>query len=68
MKEKRYLSEGELNVIRFEEDMLKGNINRMCVSDDSEELMNMYAHAINRLKRIYNICWGKYLHETESED
>lgn len=36
-----------------EADMLKGNINRMMVTDDKNELMNMYSFALRRLEKIY---------------
>ena len=35
-----------------ETDMLRGNINRMCVTDDKDELDSMYQWALFRLKRI----------------
>lgn len=35
-------------------DMLKGNINRMMVTDDSKELEYMYNYALRRFNRIYN--------------
>lgn len=36
-----------------EADMLQGNINRMIVTDDTEELLNMYMWAERRLHTIY---------------
>ena len=33
-------------------DMLTGNINRMMVTDDQNELFQMYAHACRNLSRI----------------
>ena len=36
-----------------EADMLQGNINRMVVTDDNEELLRMYAFALERLGKIY---------------
>lgn len=36
-----------------EADSLKGNINRMMVTNDSFELLNMYAFALERLSKIY---------------
>lgn len=36
-----------------EADMLKGNINRMMVTDDKNELINMYSFALRRLEKIY---------------
>ena len=49
-----------------EMDMLKGNINRMCVTDDQEELFKMYAFACLRLNKIYNLNSEK-LRERYSE-
>lgn len=49
-----------------EADMLKGNINRMMVTDDKNELLNMYSFALRRLEKIYRervyVLW-----EVESE-
>jgi hypothetical protein len=39
--------------VRNESDMLKGNINRMCITDDIEEINRMYEVAKNRLRIIY---------------
>lgn len=35
-------------------DMLKGNINRICVSDDIEEIESMYKFALMRLEKIHD--------------
>ena len=40
------------NKLDNELDMLKGNINRMCVTDSRDELMTMYAWANKRLNSI----------------
>ena len=49
-----------------EADMLKGNINRMMVTNDKTELLRMYAFALERLGKIYRersyVLW-----EIESE-
>ena len=49
-----------------EADMLQGNINRMMVTDDKNELINMYSFALRRLEKIYRervyVLW-----EVESE-
>lgn len=68
MKKKRYLTSEELNKINIEQDMLKGNINRMCVSDDDNELRRMYFYAQLRIKNIFNICMNKYIDEERSEN
>ena len=36
-----------------EADMLQGNINRIMVTDDKDELLKMYAFALERLGKIY---------------
>ena len=38
-------------------DMLRGNINRICVSNDVEEISQMYHYALTRLEEImkYNV-------------
>lgn len=40
-----------------EVDMLRGNINRICVSDNVEEISQMYHFALTRLEEImkYNV-------------
>ena len=50
----RRLTKDELQKIQIEEDMLKGNINRMCVTDELGELESMRNYAISRINRIYN--------------
>lgn len=46
-----------------EADTLKGNINRMMVTDDKDELLNMYTTALGRLEKIFkervSEIWGK---------
>lgn len=44
----------ERNELMNECDMLQGNINRMMVTDDHEELLTMFAYAH---KRLGNIFW-----------
>ena len=69
MKEKRYLTDNELNRIRNEKDMLNGNINRMCVVDDSDELLKMYHFANLRIKTIFETCLDKFIEaDKESEE
>ena len=38
----------------IEVEMLKGNINRMCITDDVEELKTMFDFAVERLINIRN--------------
>lgn len=42
----------EMNFVR---DMLEGNLNRMSVTDDMEELEDMYSFAKKRIEKIYTI-------------
>ena len=49
------LTSEQLRKIYNEEDMLKGNINRMCIIDDFVELKSMYGWAIQRLQTIMQI-------------
>lgn len=49
----RTLTKEELQNIDHDEDMLKGCINRMCVTNDSLEFNAMYESA---QRRLLNIC------------
>lgn len=40
--------------IEIETDLLKGNINRMCVTDDRQELYIMYSFAKKRIDNLFN--------------
>ena len=44
--------------LMIECDMLQGNINRMMVTDDAEELLRMFAFAH---KRLGNIFWANQI-------
>ena len=48
-----------IKLLNNEVDMLKGNINRMCVTFDLDELDKMYEFALKRLKSIY--IYNKHL-------
>lgn len=39
--------------LMIEADMLEGNINRMMVTDDKNELMDMYVFVLRRLEKIF---------------
>lgn len=47
-----------------EADMLKGNINRMCVTTDDEELDVMYTFAKLRLEEIYEYNKNRFENKT----
>ena len=59
----RHLTSDELWKIRTEEDLLKGNINRMCVTEDLSELDDMFNRAVNRLKTIYDLNYKRISEE-----
>lgn len=44
------MTQQEMNI---EYDSLKGNINRMCVTDNLSEMIDMYEYAQERLDKIY---------------
>lgn len=50
-----------------EKDMLYGNINRMCVSDDAKEILNMYNFACKRLERIYHYNYDRIHDQREQK-
>lgn len=52
MIEKQQINK-ELN---WEYDTLRGNINRMILTDDKQELKDMYEWAKRKIDNIYNFC------------
>ena len=64
----RKLTNGELQKIYNEEDMLKGCINRMCVTKDMMEFNAMYKSAIDRINRLTNICVKRFLETVEDKE
>lgn len=64
----RYLTDAELDRIRNEKDMLRGNLNRMCVADDIDELIKMYHYAESRIQTIFDICIDRFIDDKESEE
>lgn len=65
MKEIRSLTKDELQKIYIQEDLLKGNISRMCVTDSLKELFSMYDFALKRISTIYNINLEKFISNSE---
>lgn len=61
----RKQTNNDLRTIHIEKDMLEGNINRMCVTDDMNELLSMKNFAIRRIERIFQVNYERL---TESED
>lgn len=45
--------------VHNESDMLQGEINRMFVTDEMEELVRMYVFAQKRLERIYEYHYAR---------
>lgn len=60
----RKQTEDDLKKIYQNEDALKGNISRMCLTDNHKELSSEYYYAIQRLSDIYMV---NYKRLTESE-
>lgn len=60
----RYLTEQERRCIENEFDMLKGNINRMCVTDDLEELYKQSDFARHRILKIEKIAKSRFTDQT----
>ena len=54
----------DLDQIYNSENMLKGCINRMCVTDDIVEFSRMYNSAISHLSNIFKVNYNR-LTETE---
>lgn len=55
----RAQTDNDLRIIHNEKDMLEGNINRMCVTDDCSELLAMRDFAIRRIKHIYQVNYER---------
>lgn len=60
----RYLTEQERRCIENEFDMLKGNINRMCVTDDIKEFYKQVDFAVRRIFKIENIGISRFTDQT----
>lgn len=54
----------EMNI---EYDNLKGNINRMCVTDNLSEMIDMYEYAQKRLDKIYQYNKNRLLNKEDHE-
>lgn len=48
-----------LQEARNEYDMLKGNVNRMFLTEEVAELVKMYEYAQKRLEKIYEYHYGR---------
>ena len=63
----RKQTQDDLNKIDEQMDLLNGNINRMCVTDDMMELQRMFDYARIRLNNIHSINF-KRLKEGEADE
>ena len=50
-----------------ERDMLDGNLNRMFVSDDIDEIIKMYIYAKFRINLIYQYCLKMYEERSKND-
>lgn len=62
-----YLTGQERRYIEYEIDMLKGNIYRMCVTDDIEDLYKQADFARHRILKIENIAKNRFIDQTQEE-
>lgn len=63
----RKQTNNDLRTIYNEKDMLEGNINRMCVTDDMDELLSMKNFAMKRIERIFQVNYERLTAESEGE-
>ena len=56
----------DLNKVYNLEDMLQGNVNRMCVTHDMKELNDMRAWAENRIAEIFEMNYARINEEIEN--
>lgn len=62
----KILTEDQLNKVRIEKDMLTGNINRMCVTDDIFEFVKMYYFAKRRIDLIFDLNFKRFKNEEDN--
>lgn len=62
-----YLTGQERRCIEYEFDMLKGNIYRMCVTDDIEELYKQADFAVRRIFKIENIAMSRFADQNKED-
>ena len=56
-----------LTDVHDEYDMLIGELNRMFVTDDAEELDRMHKFALHRLYRLYEYHYNRLVRELNNE-
>lgn len=60
-----YLTGEERRCIEYEFDMLKGNIYRMCVTDDIQELYKQSDFARHRILKIENLSKRRFIDQNK---
>ena len=63
----RCLTITERKEVEYLRDMLNGNINRMCVTDDLVELHNNATYALKEINRIIDIATDRFSDQTQEE-
>lgn len=63
----RCLTIAERKEVEYLRDMLNGNINRMCVTDDLVELYDNITHALKKINRIRDIAANRFSDHTQEE-
>lgn len=62
------LTQDDLKYINMEEDMLKGNINRMCTAQTLEEFYQMAYWAYKRINAIATINYARLTEGKDGKD
>ena len=63
----KYLTDKQHQRISMERDLLKGNINRMCVADNERECAMMYYYAIERINIIFRTAITRFEEDNINE-
>lgn len=63
----RHLTANELHKIEIKKDTIDGCINRMCVTDEPYELMNMFLSTNKTLKTIHDMCVKRFTDVVKKE-
>lgn len=58
---RRKINKMNIQELEIEKNMLIGNIDRICVTDNEKELDSMYYHTMRRIKRIYDYNLSRIL-------
>lgn len=63
----RCLTITERKEIEYLRDMLNGNINRMCVTDDLVDLYDNATYALKKINRLIDIAVDRFSDHTKEE-